>query len=117
MDTDMQNLPEKKIEHYSQASTRLVRALVGSFVSLFISVFAFSALTFAYFSDTSTVSNNMIVSGSNLPGAPYTGQSMHHLMFADAEEQKNSFSSSWAAAYDGWCQNLDCFLGIFDNLE
>ena len=59
----------------------------------------------------------MIVSGSNLPGAPYTGQSMHHLIFVDAEEQKNSFSSSWASAYDGWCQNLDCFLDIFDNLE
>ena len=64
MDTDMQNLPEKKTKHYSQASKRLVRALVGSFVSLFISMFAFSALTFAYFNDTSTAGNNTIVAGS-----------------------------------------------------
>ena len=63
------------------------------------------------------VAELVVSGGANLPGAPYTGSAMHHLMFADAEEQKNSFSSTWAASYDGWCKNLECLLGIFEELE
>ena len=59
----------------------------------------------------------MIVAGSGLPSAPYSGTLMHHMVFADAEEQKNSFASSWAAAYDGWCKNLDRLVEIFEELD
>ena len=59
----------------------------------------------------------VVSGGSYLPGAPYTGTEMFNLVVADAKEQKTSFASSWAAAYDGWCNNLDHLLGLFDELD
>ena len=60
----------------------------------------------------------LVVSGGQyLPGAPYSGTEMYNMVHADAKEQKTAFASSWAAAYDGWCQNLEHLLDLFENLE
>ena len=60
----------------------------------------------------------LVVSGGTyLPGSPYQGTELFNLVVADAKENKTAFASSWAAAYDGWCNNLDHLLGIFENLD
>jgi hypothetical protein len=60
----------------------------------------------------------LVVSGGQyLPGAPYSGAEMFNLIYSDAKEQKSSFASSWAAAYDGWCNNLEHLIGIFEELD
>ena len=55
--------------------------------------------------------------GQYLPGAPYSGGEIYNMVLADAKEQKNSFASSWAAAYDGWCKNLEHLIDLFENLD
>jgi hypothetical protein len=60
----------------------------------------------------------IVVSGGQyLPGAPYAGAEIYNMVLADAKEQKTSFASSWAKHYDGWCNNLEHLVALFDELD
>ena len=55
--------------------------------------------------------------GVGLPDAPYQGTEIFTMVYNDALENKTAFASSWAAAYDGWCKNLDRLVEIFEELD
>ena len=55
--------------------------------------------------------------GAGLPDAPYQGTEIFTMVYNDALENKTAFASSWAAAYDGWCKNLDRLVEIFEELD
>ena len=63
------------------------------------------------------ISRLVVSGGQYLPGAPYSGTEMYNMVHVDAKEQKTSFASSWAGAYDGWCKNLEHLLDLFENLD
>ena len=59
----------------------------------------------------------IIVSGNYIPGAPYKGVELFTMIHDSAVDQKNSFSSDYAAGYDGWCKNLEALLAVFEELR
>jgi hypothetical protein len=58
-----------------------------------------------------------IFKGDYIPGAPYRGTHLFDLILAAVESRKNSFSSDYAAGYDGWCKNLEALIAVFDGLR
>jgi hypothetical protein len=58
-----------------------------------------------------------IFKGDYIPGAPYRGTHLFDLILAAVESRKNSFSSDYAAGYDGWCNNLEALIAVFAGLR